>query len=70
MVKFSSHLKTLVQTCDISSFSSYQGWTEGIPGMKIGGTRRLIIPADMAYGSNPPQGSGIPANADLVLMLN
>lgn len=43
-----------------------RGWTDGIPGMKIGGTRRLLIPADMAYGANPPGGSGIPANADLV----
>lgn len=43
-----------------------KGWTDGIPGMKIGGTRRLIIPADQAYGANPPMGSGIPANADLV----
>lgn len=43
-----------------------KGWTEGIPGMKIGGTRRLLIPAEMAYGANPPSGSGIPANADLV----
>jgi len=43
-----------------------KGWTDGIPGMKIGGTRRLVIPADQAYGANPPGGSGIPANADLV----
>jgi peptidylprolyl isomerase len=42
------------------------GWQEGIPGMKEGGTRRLLIPAEKAYGANPPQGSGIPANADLV----
>lgn len=43
-----------------------QGWTKGIPGMKVGGTRRLLIPAALAYGSTPPPGSGIPANADLV----
>lgn len=43
-----------------------KGWTEAIPGMKVGGTRRLLIPAALAYGANPPAGSGIPANADLV----
>ena len=43
-----------------------QGWTKGVPGMKVGGIRRLIIPAAMAYGSNPPSGSGIPADAPLV----
>lgn len=51
------------------SFSLNQvikGWTNGVPGMKTGGKRRLLIPADQAYGANPPYGSGIPANADLV----
>jgi FKBP-type peptidyl-prolyl cis-trans isomerase len=43
-----------------------EGWKQGIPGMKVGGKRRLLIPAAQAYGANPPQGSGIPANADLV----
>jgi len=42
------------------------GWTEGVPGMKVGGKRRLLIPAAKAYGSNPPYGSGIPVDADLV----
>ena len=34
--------------------------------MKVGGTRQILIPASLAYGTNPPQGSSIPANADLV----
>lgn len=41
------------------------GWTKGVPGMRVGGTRRLVIPADMAYGSNSPA-KNIPANSDLV----
>jgi FKBP-type peptidyl-prolyl cis-trans isomerase FkpA len=41
-----------------------KGWQQGIPGMKVGGIRRLLIPADLAYGS---QGnSSIPPNSDLV----
>lgn len=42
-----------------------KGWTVGVPGMKVGGTRRLIIPAEMAYGEDSPA-PNIPANSDLV----
>jgi len=42
-----------------------KGWTVGVPGMKVGGTRRLIIPAAMAYGTSSPA-PNIPPNSDLV----
>lgn len=58
--------KDMGQPVSFSLDGVIKGWTEGIPGMKVGGTRRLFIPADLAYGSTPPPGSGIPANADLV----
>ncbi|MEO6109965.1 MAG: FKBP-type peptidyl-prolyl cis-trans isomerase [Candidatus Saccharimonadales bacterium] len=41
------------------------GWTKGVPGMKVGGTRRLVIPAAMAYGHRRAS-SSIPPNSDLV----
>lgn len=42
-----------------------KGWDQGVVGMKVGGKRRLIIPADLAYG-NQAVGGVIPANATLV----
>jgi peptidylprolyl isomerase len=32
-----------------------QGWQDGIPGMKVGGRRRLVVPPEQAYG---PAGTG------------
>ncbi|HEV7454241.1 MAG TPA: FKBP-type peptidyl-prolyl cis-trans isomerase [Candidatus Saccharimonadales bacterium] len=63
-VIFQSSLDT-GQPVTFSLSGVIKGWTDGIPGMKVGGVRRLIIPAEQAYGANPPSAS-IPANADLV----
>jgi FKBP-type peptidyl-prolyl cis-trans isomerase len=49
---------------ELKEGSLIKGWTEGIPGMKVGGIRRLEIPSDKAYGE---QGNtSIPGNSDLV----
>jgi FKBP-type peptidyl-prolyl cis-trans isomerase FkpA len=41
------------------------GWDEGVQGMKVGGTRVLLIPSDLGYGARGA-GGAIPPNATLV----
>ena len=47
-----------------------KGWQEGIPGMKVGGKRRLIVPPDLGYGGREIKGPNgqvlIPANSMLI----
>ncbi|HEY5635364.1 MAG TPA: FKBP-type peptidyl-prolyl cis-trans isomerase [Burkholderiales bacterium] len=42
-----------------------RGWDEGVVGMKIGGTRKLVIPPEMGYGARGA-GGVIPPNATLL----
>lgn len=50
--------------CVIGTGRVIKGWDQGIIGMKIGGKRKLIVPAHLAYGSRK-MGKIIPSNANL-----
>ncbi|PND37108.1 peptidylprolyl isomerase [Paucibacter aquatile] len=45
-----------------------RGWDEGVQGMKIGGTRMLVIPAELGYGARGA-GGVIPPNATLLFQV-
>ncbi|MGH9078978.1 MAG: FKBP-type peptidyl-prolyl cis-trans isomerase, partial [Acidimicrobiales bacterium] len=43
------------------------GWVQGVPGMRVGGRRELIIPPELGFGSQSP-GQGIAPNDTLVFI--
>jgi FKBP-type peptidyl-prolyl cis-trans isomerase FkpA len=64
--EFDSSLKTGKPfSFPLGAGSVIKGWDEGVVGMKVGGSRRLTIPSDMAYGDTGA-GGVIPPGATLV----
>ncbi|AUG76211.1 Peptidyl-prolyl cis-trans isomerase [Kitasatospora sp. MMS16-BH015] len=46
-----------------------KGWDEGVVGMKVGGRRELVIPANKAYGNQSPSPL-IPAGSTLIFVVD
>jgi len=61
----SSHDKNKPKSFQLGSGQMIKGWDLGIPGMKVGGKRKLVLPPQLGYGGagSPPS---IPGNATLV----
>lgn len=64
----SSWSRHQLATFPLSTGQVITGWVEGIPGMKVGGRRELIIPASLAYGKAGRP--GIPPNSPLVFVVD
>lgn len=57
----------------LTSFSLQQvvkGWSQGLTGKKVGSRVLVVIPPDLGYGDNPPQGSGIEKDSTLVFSVD
>jgi FKBP-type peptidyl-prolyl cis-trans isomerase len=61
----SSHDRKTPFSFQLGAGRVIKGWDEGVAGMKVGGKRKLMIPADLGYGKRGA-GAAIPPDADLV----
>jgi FKBP-type peptidyl-prolyl cis-trans isomerase len=58
------HNSPITVTIDVTNLIA--GWHEGLKGMRVGGTRKLVIPSHLAYGARGAGRGEIPPHATLV----
>jgi FKBP-type peptidyl-prolyl cis-trans isomerase FkpA len=66
--QFDSSIGTTPFSFRLGANQVIRGWEQGVPGMKVGGVRRLVIPPSLAYGGTR-QGK-IPPNATLIFEIS
>jgi len=63
-LQFDSSIGGTPFTFTIGTSEVIKGWDNGVPGMKVGGVRRLVVPPSLAYGTT--RSGSIPPNSTLV----
>ena len=53
-----------------SAEGGFPGFTEGLPGLKVGGRRAIIIPPDDAFGPEGNPQLGLPADTDMIVVVD
>lgn len=66
----SNHASSFSLDTGVGGFTRGIAGGKGVPPMRIGGRRLLVLPASLGYGASPPQGSGIPKNAPLIFVID
>ncbi|MGX6447057.1 FKBP-type peptidyl-prolyl cis-trans isomerase [Patulibacter sp. S7RM1-6] len=46
------------------------GWIQGVPGMKVGGRRLLVVPPEQGYGAQGTPDGSVPPNSTLIFVID
>jgi FKBP-type peptidyl-prolyl cis-trans isomerase len=55
------------QALQLGDTSTLAFWRLGVPGMRVGGTRRLLVPPALAFGTAGSQSANVPPNTTLII---